>query len=243
MRRAALLAALLALAGVAARAQEVATIVLPPEMRRAAPSRLPPGLLRYALPEGGGRAVLPFLAFGAALLATDGQTFKAFDADSLEPKGATDPIFRDFNFLADGRTLGAATLGLYVLGKGPGRDTARVGLTALANAAVATTLLKGLTGKERPGQSGGQIRYHGPGIGDTSFPSGHTAAATAVACVLAHDYPRQRWLWYSLVGAVAYSRIASGEHFLSDVFFGAGVGIVSAEGALRHRDQILAWRF
>ena len=241
MRPAAIAAAFLALTGVAAAVRAQETILLPPAMRAA--SRLPPGFLRYALPDGGNRAVPPFLALGAALLLTDGQTFKAFDVDSLERGGGTDPIFRDFNFLADGRTLGASLLGLYVLGKGSGRDTAKVSLTALANAAVATTLLKGLAGKERPSQSGGQVRYRGPGIGDASFPSGHTAAATAVACVLAHDYPGQRWLWYGLAGAVAYSRIASGQYFASDVFFGAGIGIVSAEGALRHRDRILAWRF
>lgn len=42
---------------------------------------------------------------------------------------------------------------------------------------------------------------------------------------------------------VAYSRVTSGQHFPSDVFFGAGIGILSAEGALRHRNQILTWRF
>lgn len=236
---AAALAFLLAAAG--ARADDADAVTLPASLRQS--RRTPAGFLRYELPEGSGRVAGPLLALGAVLLATDRQTLRQFDADTLESGGSTDPIFRDFNFLADGRTLGASLLGLYALGPPSGRDTAAVSLVALTNAAVAATLLKSLTGKERPAQSGGAVRYHGPSISDASFPSGHTAAATAVACVLAHDYPKLKPLWYGLAGAVAYSRIASGEHFPSDVFFGAGIGIVSAEGALRHRDQILAWRF
>jgi len=202
------------------------------------------GILQYRLPENESRIVLPFLATGALLALTDRQALKAFDIDPLtEDSGKADPVFQGLNFIADGRTLGASLVLFYAIGNHDQRNTARTSLIALGNSALATAAIKGLVGKERPDQSDGHVRYHGPSLDYASFPSGHTAAVTSVACVLAHDYPRQRWLWWTLVGAVAVSRISSGQHFASDVFFGAGIGVVSAEGALHNRNEILSWRF
>lgn len=61
----------------------------------------------------------------------------------------------------------------------------------------------------------------------SSFPSGHTASAFAIATVLARRYPRQRWLpyvAYGLAGAIGFSRVTLNTHFVSDVFFGAALG-------------------
>jgi membrane-associated phospholipid phosphatase len=61
-----------------------------------------------------------------------------------------------------------------------------------------------------------------------SFPSGHSATAFAVASVI------ERHLGYrasfpALAGAfyVATSRLVDNRHFLSDVMFGAGIGMAS----------------
>jgi membrane-associated phospholipid phosphatase len=64
--------------------------------------------------------------------------------------------------------------------------------------------------------------------GLAAFPSGHTSASFSLATVAA-----SKWGWKVgvpaclLVGFVGYTRMESNKHYLSDVLFGAGVGIVS----------------
>lgn len=62
---------------------------------------------------------------------------------------------------------------------------------------------------------------------NTSFPSGHAAAAFAVATVFAHRYRQHRWVpWvaYGVAGAISFSRVTTQAHFPSDVFLGAAIG-------------------
>jgi undecaprenyl-diphosphatase len=71
-------------------------------------------------------------------------------------------------------------------------------------------------------------------LNTSSFPSGHTAAATAfygmLAAYLAFRYPRFRRLWGAaavlLVLLVAYSRMALGVHYFGDV-----LGALASSGA------------
>jgi membrane-associated phospholipid phosphatase len=66
--------------------------------------------------------------------------------------------------------------------------------------------------------------------GGSSFPSGHTSAAFALATSIALDNKK----WYIIVpayawaGLVGYSRIDLGVHYPSDVIAGAVVGFASA---------------
>jgi membrane-associated phospholipid phosphatase len=60
-----------------------------------------------------------------------------------------------------------------------------------------------------------------------SFPSGHSAAAFAVATVFTERYSKHRWVpfvAYSVAGLVGFSRISSSSHFLSDVGVGSMLG-------------------
>ena len=60
-----------------------------------------------------------------------------------------------------------------------------------------------------------------------SFPSGHSAAAFAVATVFAQRYSKHRWVpfaAYGVAGLVGFSRMSSNSHFLSDVGFGSMLG-------------------
>jgi hypothetical protein len=73
-----------------------------------------------------------------------------------------------------------------------------------------------------------------------SFPSGHTAQAFATATFMAKEYKDQS-IWYA-VGAygmattVGAMRIMNNRHWVSDVFAGAGIGILSTNIAyLTHR--------
>ncbi len=64
----------------------------------------------------------------------------------------------------------------------------------------------------------------------SSFPSGHSASAFALAAVLTFYFP-YKWLSIPLFAyacLVGYSRIYLGDHFLIDVLSGAVIGLVSA---------------
>lgn len=92
----------------------------------------------------------------------------------------------------------------------------RVGLAGLSSLAVTgifVTILKNMLG------------LSGPHARRLSFPSGHTAAAFAAAIVLARRYPKWRYPFFLLAGAVGISRIFLKKHYPSDVCGGAALGI------------------
>jgi hypothetical protein len=66
-----------------------------------------------------------------------------------------------------------------------------------------------------------------------SFPSGHTAEAFAGATMVSMEYgKRYKWVPYAAygtAGVVGAMRIANNKHYLSDVLFGAGLGILSTK--------------
>ncbi|HTF28641.1 MAG TPA: phosphatase PAP2 family protein [Flavitalea sp.] len=68
-----------------------------------------------------------------------------------------------------------------------------------------------------------------------SFPSGHTAQAFAAATFLSEEY-KQRLPWipyaaYGIAGSVGALRMANNRHYISDVLFGAGLGVLSMKAA------------
>lgn len=80
---------------------------------------------------------------------------------------------------------------------------------------------------------------HG-GWGGQSFPSAHTTVAWGMAIVLVRMYPRGRWLFPVLAGLVGLQRVETGSHYLSDVVFGATIGVAVAGLWLRNR-MVSAW--
>jgi membrane-associated phospholipid phosphatase len=89
--------------------------------------------------------------------------------------------------------------------------------------ALATSGLKSLVGEDRPNS---EI--------DTSFPSGHSSAAFALATVLAHDKPHGKVAWYLLATGIAWSRVAVRAHHTQDVLGGALLGHFIAQQALHY---------
>lgn len=68
-----------------------------------------------------------------------------------------------------------------------------------------------------------------------AFPSGHTANVFAGATMLSIEYGQDyKWVPYAAYGVastVGVMRIANNKHYLSDVLFGAGLGILSMKVA------------
>jgi membrane-associated phospholipid phosphatase len=107
---------------------------------------------------------------------------------------------------------------------------------ALVTSAAWTSMLKFVSGRERPREAeGGEADWAGPGgvfedgdqHGYGAFPSGHATGIWAAATVLAHQYPSHHVVplfAYGTASAVSYSRIILGGHWLSDVVVGGLIG-------------------
>jgi membrane-associated phospholipid phosphatase len=113
--------------------------------------------------------------------------------------------------------------------------TALLAGDAYADSAIIDMVMKATTRRLRPSDiapSGAfsDTFFHSrvsPSVTKTSFPSGHAAAAFAVASVFSHRYRQHRWVpWmaYGVAGAISFSRITTQAHFPSDVFVGAALG-------------------
>jgi hypothetical protein len=88
-----------------------------------------------------------------------------------------------------------------------------------------TTALKVAVNRERPTGS------------DYAFPSGHTSATFASAAVLHNHYGWKVGIpAYFVASFVGWTRVWDGEHWLSDVVFGAALGLASGHTvSLGHR--------
>ena len=105
-------------------------------------------------------------------------------------------------------------------------------VTAIAASAAAVTVLKFGLGRARPEQDpalgGGRVR---PFSGQTAMPSGHTAAAFALATSLGDASGRTlpRIGLYALATGTAAGRVLGERHWLSDVVAGAAIGILAGK--------------
>jgi len=62
--------------------------------------------------------------------------------------------------------------------------------------------------------------------GTWSFPSGHSATAFGGAWIFSRYLPRLNWLWYTIAGLTAFSRIYLGDHYPGDVVSGSVLGVL-----------------
>jgi len=67
-----------------------------------------------------------------------------------------------------------------------------------------------------------------------SFPSGHSATVFSVAATLGILYPRYRPIFFLWAALIAFSRIATTQHYISDVLAGSLLGAAST-AFLYHR--------
>jgi membrane-associated phospholipid phosphatase len=110
------------------------------------------------------------------------------------------------------------------------RITGKVLGESLIAAGLVTTLIKFLSGRSRPYKNNGQWFFKPFSVDNDflSFPSGHTIVAFTTSTVLAEriDNIYATIGLYTLAGFSAYQRIYSDNHWLSDTFVSAVLGIL-----------------
>ena len=207
--------------------QDAAKAPLPPEPRHTGIGALvrTTGSDFVAFPKR--RSTWAILGIGAAAALAvhpfdDEINAHAVDADGLR------------NFLKPGKYLGymwvqgGAAAGLYVIGRYamepdiPGTHTNKVshlGFDLLRANIVTSALTYGIKYAARRDRPTGEC---------CSFPSGHASVTFATAAVLERHFGyRASWPMFAVAGYVAASRLTDNRHFLSDVLFGAALGMAS----------------
>ncbi len=86
-------------------------------------------------------------------------------------------------------------------------------------------LLKRGLKRQRPCDSGYQVRSPIVPSDKFSLPSGHTAAAFLMASLISHFYPSLSVLAYFWASAIGFSRVLLGVHYPSDIVVGALLGL------------------
>ncbi|MEO5361175.1 MAG: phosphatase PAP2 family protein [Nitrospirota bacterium] len=133
-------------------------------------------------------------------------------------------------FLFHGTPQITAAFILFIIGKYLYRPLYIPGKTflfALCASGLSVQIIKHLVGRARPRLTDVFIAI-GPSLHADydSFPSGHTALAFSIACVLSSYFKRYRLVFYLFATVAGFDRIRTGSHFPSDVIAGAFVGIV-----------------
>jgi membrane-associated phospholipid phosphatase len=181
------------------------------------------------------------MAASAALIATDKRTTGA-----IPPSGSQ-------TFIWSGRisqagapyTLAAATGALFLISKATHEnhlsETGLLSLEALGHSQLIALGIKEMTQRERPMEPVQQDSFW---EGGSSFPSGHSTGAFAVATVFAYEYGGQHIavpiIGFSLASVVAASRVSGRQHWLSDVFVGSALGFLEGRYIYkRHHDPNL----
>jgi membrane-associated phospholipid phosphatase len=131
-----------------------------------------------------------------------------------------DQFYSAGDLLGQGAIHAAAGLAIYVGGRiGHNERAGQLGVDLLQGQIVSGLITNGLkfaANRTRPDGA----KY--------SFPSGHTSSAFATASVL-----QRRFGWkvgvpsYVVASYVGASRVATSHHFVTDVLFGAGIGIAA----------------
>lgn len=181
-------------------------------------------------------------ALGAGLLLASDSALQPFLQRTLGGN-TTRSLSHSASFLGTPTVYLGTPLALYALGGSRGRGAATKMANALVTSGMLTQMVKMAAGRRRPNQSNGAGGFEGPGSGFESFPSGHTSAAFAMATVLGSEYPRYKVPIFALATAVAASRVLQDKHFPSDVFVGAGIGLLAGNQAVRGGPNMLGFRF
>ena len=124
--------------------------------------------------------------------------------------------------------LGAAATTFYLIGRKKNdyraRETGVLSAEAMINSIIVEGALKGITQRGRPLDGHERSEFFD---GGSSFPSGHSTQAWAVATVIAHEYkdrPAVQIAAYGIASAVSVARFTGHKHYISDVLAGRALG-------------------
>jgi len=117
------------------------------------------------------------------------------------------------------------------------KDTALLAAESFLAANAIGTVVKYSVGRSRPYGEDGKSAFKPFAFKTvrTSFPSGHTTSAFAVASVFAARYD-PAWVGIAAYGAAsltAFQRVYADKHWASDVFTGAVLGTVTGRAVVR----------
>ena len=126
-------------------------------------------------------------------------------------------------YVQAGTAVGLYVVGRYMLPHAEGEQrtnkVSHLGFDLLRALIVSQTLTQGIKVAVHRARPTGEC---------CAFPSGHASAAFATAAVLErHLGYRGAWPTFAIAGYVAASRLHDNRHFLSDVLFGAALGVAS----------------
>ena len=177
----------------------------------------------FHLKRGDLKWLAPLAATTTVLIITDRKTSAWVDRNGSLP-GAS----RDVSFLGSTYAAGGTVAGLYLMGRAAHnrhlRETGELAAEALIDTSIVTEVLKLSTERMRPsdGSGSGLFFKHG-----SSFPSGHSSSAWAVATIVAYEYkdhPLIKFGAFAVAAAISMSRYSGRNHFLSDVLTGSSIG-------------------
>lgn len=143
------------------------------------------------------------------------------DADGLRK------VLKPGKYLGYAWVQGGAAVGLYLVGKfamepaegGGINKVAHLGFDLLRANIVTQAFTYGIKVAVRRDRPTGEC---------CSFPSGHASVTFATAAVLERHFGyRASWPMFAIAGYVSASRLTDNRHFLSDVLFGAALGMAS----------------
>jgi membrane-associated phospholipid phosphatase len=121
------------------------------------------------------------------------------------------------------------------------RQVAQDSITAsLIASGIITPAIKLVAGRSRPRDEAGVYHFKPFSNGNSSFPSGHTTEAFAVASVIANHYD-ETWVTctsYSIASLVGFARIYHRAHFASDVVAGAMIGTLVGKSVVAHNAEL-----
>jgi undecaprenyl-diphosphatase len=146
------------------------------------------------------------------------------------PGGHHDVFFRRLSAAANKGKLWFGIAAVIALFRGRTRRAALHGLLAQAVASAVTNLgFKTLLPRARPLPEHLPVfRFVHPQPTSSSMPSGHSASAIAFALGVGLVRPALGAALAPLAAGVAYSRVHTGAHWPSDVFFGSAIGAGAA---------------
>ena len=149
----------------------------------------------------------------------------------------------DVGIAALGASLGAVWLHGIKANDAHAKETGELTLETLVNTFLIYTPMQFIAGRQRPEEGNGHgdfLKHHSI---NTSFPGGHAMFTYAMATIVSHEYS-QKWvqaLVYGVASAVTVSRYLAKDHWASDMWVGAALGIgIGADVFHAHCDPDLS---